>query len=393
MENRYKNFSAVDFAKDDYFLQWRLAGDEGPRRFWESYMSAHPDQRTEIEKAAAIVESAVISDPMFTPQEKEAAVERLAQRYMLRDKRSRRTRYYVASAVACAILLLVAGSIWLSTDPGGQHSSGEIAGVPAEQIRLISGEKVVILTDQTEITYNTRGEIEFGSNVEDMVNPGVEADSSVVMNKLIVPRGRRLSALLSDGSRVWVNSGSSIEFPAVFAPGRREIRAEGEIYIEVAKKEDAPFFVATENLVIGVLGTTFNVSAYKDDPFESVVLVEGSVSVTTRAGESRQLSPNQMMTLADGKMTVEKVGVDNYISWIDGVLSFDGEPLDTILQKLSRYYAVDIVYGEGIGELRCSGKLVLTEDVREVLKNISVISPVTCNINNNKIEISMRENP
>ena len=106
------------------------------------------------------------------------------------------------------------------------------------------------------------------------------------MNTLVVPRGRRSSLLLADGSRIWVNSGSVLRFPSHFDEKQRLIEAEGEIYIEVVKAK-IPFLVKTDKFTVNVLGTKFNISSYTDEEESTVVLVEGSVNVCTKKEMSR----------------------------------------------------------------------------------------------------------
>ena len=196
------------------------------------------------------------------------------------------------------------------------------------------------------------------------------------LNKLIVPYGKRASVLLSDGTRVWLNSGTELEFPAVFPGSSREIRVRGEIFIDVVK-QDKPFLVHTLHSQIEVFGTSFNVNAYEEEDRESVVLVEGSVKVKNNVdNQSVVLSPNQIAEIANGGIKSKAVDVSEYISWKSGFIQFNKTPIDEILRKVARYYNVKFNYNENLhlNTKTCSGKLYLSDDIKDVLKAFADIT-------------------
>ena len=121
---------------------------------------------------------------------------------------------------------------------------------------------------------------------------------------------------------------------------------------------------------IQVLGTSFCVSAYNDVDNQSVILREGSVSVNNRIGGKQQIHPNEMLVLADNQMKVKQVNAYDYISWIDGFLQFNQRDLESILAQLARYYRVKIICSDNLKTLKCSGKLVLFDDVEHVLNTL-----------------------
>ena len=207
------------------------------------------------------------------------------------------------------------------------------------------------------------------------------------MNTLIVPFGKRTSLTLPDSTQIWLNAGSRVEFPSRFAEGKREIYAEGEVYLEVAKDTERPFTVRTPFYDVRVLGTKFVVSAYKNETEHAVVLAEGTVEVGLQNQLPCRLSPNHKWSVNDRKTKITEVVPYEYFCWKDGVLQFSQETLSTILHRISRYYGVKIDYVPGEEE-RISGKLVLFEDVRTVLDNITVILPVTYTIHDQEIHIT-----
>lgn len=108
----------------------------------------------------------------------------------------------------------------------------------------------------------------------------------------------------SDGSKVWVNAGTRVIYPTEFEKDKREIYVDGEIYIEVARDEERPFYVRTKDMNVRVLGTKFNVTAYESEPIRSVVLAQGCVQVETTQTPKAILAPNQMFSSVEGKENI-----------------------------------------------------------------------------------------
>ena len=151
------------------------------------------------------------------------------------------------------------------------------------------------------------------------------------MNQLVVPFGKKSKIELADGTRLWLNSGSRAIYPVVFQKGKREIYLEGEGYLEVAHNASSPFYVVTDQMKVRVLGTKFNLSAYKEDASVSVVLVEGSVEASSESGKLI-LKPNQLLNYQKStrESTISHANVLQYVSWIDGWMLCDKEKLSSI---------------------------------------------------------------
>lgn len=202
-----------------------------------------------------------------------------------------------------------------------------------------------------------------------------EAVAAASWTRLTVPEGEHVDMTLSDGTRLYVNSGSEVEIPSVFDPEKRKIRMTGEVYLEVAKDAERPFFVETEDFDVRVYGTSFNVSAYPEDGVSSVVLVEGSVAVS--AGDmTRFIEPGQKMEISGGRMDVSDVDVMEYVGWKDRIIITGGQTLDQIMQKLARYYGADISVSDAVAGMMMNGKLDLQEDLSSVLDNLCILLPL-----------------
>ena len=146
------------------------------------------------------------------------------------------------------------------------------------------------------------------------------------LNRLVVPYGKRTNLTLADGSEVWLNSGTQLDFPSEFRGKTREIHVDGEIYIDVAPNQQIPFIVHAQDMQIRVLGTSFNISAYRDDIKKTIVLVEGKVKVERGETQLAELLPNEKIDVTENKVLKETVNTSEYISWKKGILEFNGTP-------------------------------------------------------------------
>ena len=181
--------------------------------------------------------------------------------------------------------------------------------------------------------------------------------------------------MLADSSRMWVNEGSRVVYPRVFAQERREIFVEGEVYLEVTRDEARPFVVHTDAFAVEVLGTSFDVKAYEDAP-GAVVLVEGSVRVEDAQRQSVIMQPDECLEVDEaGIGTKEKVDAQAYIRWVHKVWVLEGKPLREVLQDLGAYYGVEIGCDAAVAGEPFYGKLYLDGDVRQVLEAIRLTLP------------------
>ena len=184
-------------------------------------------------------------------------------------------------------------------------------------------------------------------------------EHSTEMQIVTVPAGQRASLILADGTTVWLNSNSTLKYPANgFHSKNRRVTLEGEGYFEVAHDEEHPFIVETEKYDIRVLGTTFNVSAYPNSGMFETSLIEGKVTVYQPDTQNEiVLSPH------------ETFASDNDFLWRMGIYSFKNEPLATVFKKLEQYYEVQIINNnKEIASRPCTGKFRQKEGIEHVMK-------------------------
>lgn len=388
-DKNYSKFNASDFATDDFFLKWRMVPDEDSERFWTNFMESNPWKKDEILSAIRIINSVRINDYRFTGDELKTGWTRINHSTKTSGIHRKRLIYTLSVASSLALLLIVSYFSFF-TKPANEKPA-LASRQENKEIRLtLPDQRSVTFGENADIVYDQQGNITVTTaKNKELLERGIVKDA-LLMNKLVVPSGKISSLTLADGSKIWINSGTTLEFPSVFEEHQREIKVDGEIYIEVARNEKNPFIVSTSSFLVKVLGTKFNVSAYREDPVRRVVLVQGSVEVKMQSGNQLTLEPNEMFSLEGTEFRSEKVDVFDHISWKDGIFRFAGEPLERIMTRLSRHYDVPIACDDDAKRIQVTGKLALFDDLTTVLDNITVILPVTYERENDKIIISKK---
>ncbi|MEG2277457.1 MAG: FecR domain-containing protein [Odoribacter sp.] len=257
-------------------------------------------------------------------------------------------------------------------------------------IELGNGEKIVLGDSVNRIIKNIEGgvlkEMQEGLVMlsDDSLKDNVQ---KIEYNRIIVPRGGEYQLTLSDGTRVWLNSDSKLEFPVAFANRERKVRLSGEAYFQVKRNESMPFLIEVNAMEIKVLGTSFNVQAY--DKMTRTTLVEGSVEVNV-GGTSYRLSPGYEAKVNDGKVTVEKVDMYEQTAWKDGKFVFREKCLEEVMTILGRWYDIDVFYqNTAVKELHFTGNIPRHATIGEVLKFLERTHLVHFNIVGRTVVVSM----
>jgi transmembrane sensor len=196
-----------------------------------------------------------------------------------------------------------------------------------------------------------------------------KSGNDVAYNSIETPRGGQYRVTLPDGSRVWLNSASSIRFPATFSNLKsRDIQLKGEAYFEVTRMR-APFTVTTKNQVVRVLGTHFNINSYEDEQYLKTVLLEGSVSVSAAQGKGGTvtLKPGQQANLGKGIFNVTNADIEKTMAWKNGYFSFNDQNIQSIMKELSRWYNVEVSYEGAIPTEGFYAKISRSNNISRVL--------------------------
>jgi len=369
----FKRYSTEDFVLDERFR--KIVNRElGSSKLLKEFIEKHPEKREEVFLAIQIIKE------LQAGKYKESNVRKLEiwEQIVKKNKRQIRLNYFRYAAALLMIIGMGSASLYfLNQKPASEYfiASRETSDNNVSLI-LSDGKEFVINNRQPEVLYSTDGA---GISVNDTTTLEQPVTDDGV-NQIIVPYGKRSSILLSDGTKVWLNSGSRLVYSPVFKGKTREVFLEGEACFDVAKDADKPFYVKTDAYNIKVFGTRFNVMAYKKDNQSNIVLLEGKVSLNV----NRQLfpkevflAPNQKASFSqeNKKFQISEVdNIENYIAWIDGYLYFNNEDISGVLKKLSRYYDITIEFMLPSDRTRISGKLDLKDDPERVLKGLAIIS-------------------
>lgn len=215
-------------------------------------------------------------------------------------------------------------------------------------------------------------------------------DEAAIQQRLSTPRGKDFKVVLPDGSEVWLNAESSINFPSAFNGGERRVVLNGEAYFKVARNVRKPFVVVTERMTIKVLGTEFNLRSYKEET-PHVSLVKGSVVVSSsenRAQECR-LKPGQDAWSDDkGLLHVEETDIYSATQWVEGFFYFDDATLLDILRELGRWYNLGVIFENAeAADYKMHFSAAHSDNINETLSVISNIANVSIGIEGKNIVI------
>jgi ferric-dicitrate binding protein FerR (iron transport regulator) len=218
---------------------------------------------------------------------------------------------------------------------------------------------------------------------------GSDAEPAMVAyNILSTPRGGRYKVSLSDGSNVWLNAASSVRYPTVFSGKERVVEITGEAYFEVKKDPDMPFIVKVNGAEVRVLGTDFNVMAYKDEEDWRTTLVNGAVIV--REGSSTGvLKPGEqaVMRPSEGVKLAKDPDLEEALAWKNDLFSFNNADIHAVMRQLSRWYDVDISY-EGNVVQHFNGDVPRAVNVSRVLKMLELTGGVHFRIEGKQIVVT-----
>lgn len=259
-------------------------------------------------------------------------------------------------------------------------------------LTLSSGE--VVLLDSlgnTRIDSETSAELQNKDGVLYYGEAGESAQNEVVYNTISTPRARQYNLVLSDGTRLFLNSGSSVRYPTRFGTAAREVHITGEVYFEVTHQEaggrSVPFIVHTDRTRIEVLGTEFNVNAYTDERFIETTLINGSVNVSTAGGEALLKPGKQARVDYSGRISVEdNVNLEQVTAWKSGLFSFENDDIQTVMRQLARWYDIEVSFGSDIPEETFWGDLQRNAPLSTVLRVLEK-SGVKFSVDGKKVKV------
>jgi ferric-dicitrate binding protein FerR (iron transport regulator) len=209
-------------------------------------------------------------------------------------------------------------------------------------------------------------------------------------NTLTNPKASRTARLtLTDGTRVWLNAGSSLTYPVIFTGRERKVSVSGEAYFEVTHEITKFFIVSKDRLSIRVLGTHFNVKAYDDDPENKVTLLQGRISVSQDKA-SRIVRPGQQTRVANQRILIRKINTQQAVAWKNGIFDFgEGTGLKDIMRQVARWYDVTIDY-QGDTDPQLGGEISRQMDLSKLLEKLELTGLVKFQMEERKIIVTLK---
>lgn len=239
----------------------------------------------------------------------------------------------------------------------------------------IAAKDSIIYIDGSTVQLNSTGQLVYLSGQEDVIKN----------HQIITPMGGQYEVILPDGTHVWLNSSSRLRFTNTFKmlPERR-VELEGEAYFKVSRDVDHPFVVTVRGQQITVLGTEFNVNAYQENDYVKASLIEGSVLFN-----QNRLEPGQSAIYNNHHTFIQEENIDDIIAWKNGYFVFFEEPLEEAMNKVSRWYDLDISFTDDESKsILFGGSISKYENARELFNMIEKAGDVEIDVNGRVVTIT-----
>jgi ferric-dicitrate binding protein FerR (iron transport regulator) len=358
----YQHFSAEDFATDDFFTRWVKGSDLEANRFWKSFLEVYPEKAAEIAEARKMISVLQFHEESLTDQDILSMRSRILMsvhedkelqkdnrlKSLRKNKRLRMTFWVRWAAIISLPLSLLAIAYLLTNRPKQLNNA----------------------------------------------TPFLQGLSDSEIEKRINPKGQKSALLLSDGTKVWLNADSRLDYSKTFGSTiTREVYLEGEAFFEVAPNKSKPFIVHTTDISVKVLGTAFNVKSYPNERTIETTLVHGKVNIYKKGEDKANggliLRPNQraVFTRESNTVNVEQVLADRATSWRLEKLIFDETPLYDVIPELERWYDVTI-HIENRSNLNCGLTAEIEEErLEDVLKLLATTHQISYTFSDKEVFI------
>lgn len=277
---------------------------------------------------------------------------------------------------AAIFLLLGAGTYFWATH---KNTSSQLAdkaviiapGRDGAILTLADGSKVVLDSMGNGLVANQQGVKVSLQNGQLAYGPTSTATTEVAYNTVSTPKGRQFRLVLPDGSKIWLNAASAIRYPTTFTGNERRVKLEGEAYFEIATNAAMPFkVIAGDATEVEVLGTSFNINAYKNEQVISTTLLEGAVRINAYQ-QSQILKPGQQAAVkpaTEQLQVYQNADLDKVMAWKNGLFNFEDATLPEVMRQLERWYDIEVTYTKDIPPIRFGGEINKQNTLQDVLQ-------------------------
>ena len=313
-------------------------------------------------------------------------------------KKKRNLTPYYGVAASIAVLLIVTLFFFIREDKQGVSEklvTSEIKPIQSRALLVLStGEQIQLTKSAQEIQEQDGSVLKIDSVM------GVQYDAlstkrveKPIYNKIVVPRGGEYFVTLSEGTKVWLDADSELEYPVFFSGDFREVKLKGNAYFCVTKKNDKPFVVRAGEFSLKVYGTEFNVNAYDLQNIETV-LVNGSIGFKANVSTpERMMEPNELAVSDSrtGLSEIHQVDIYPYIAWKNQNIVFVNERLESIMEKMARWYDVTVFFqDESLKDLRFDCNMRRYTDIRDLFFFLEKTSNARFALNGRTVVISKK---
>jgi ferric-dicitrate binding protein FerR (iron transport regulator) len=323
------------------------------------------------------------------------AFEKLSPMIFTNEPAAKRLHFRIWWYMVAAVLLLVAGGVAYfslnKTEQAVVPKTAVFAQKKTPGTAPDSKKAVLILGDGSSIVLNEMNDgniAQQGNVLIKKIKNGLlefkltgEPANTAIFNTIRTPRGSEYEVILDDGSHIWLNSATALQFPVHFINSDRRLALTGEAYFEVKSSvlpsgDKKSFIVSVDNMEVQAVGTAFNISAYKEDDRSQTTVVEGQVKVN-RNNKTKLLSPGKKLIAKDNSVTVEDADIKQEIGWKNGDFVFHNTSLKMVMNELARWYDLDVAYDKGVPDLHFSGEVKRTSAIKTVLEMLEYTGGVS----------------
>jgi len=304
----------------------------------------------------------------------------------------------IAIAATVATFVLGAGLFYFSNRsekavPSDAYMNDVHPGKQGATLTLANGQKILIKDALTGNIASQNGVKISKTATGEIIYELTDAKSETLQyNTLSTSIGEQTQVRLPDGSLVFLNAASSLEYPTSFAKAKiRSVTLTGEGYFEIAKDKAHPFIVKTNQQEVRVLGTHFNVNSYRDEFLTRTTLLEGSIRVSA-GNHVRIIKPGEQSMLRDNGLTVKQVNIESVVAWKNKTFKFEDEKIGDIMRILSRWYDIDVIYEGTPTDESFVGEISRNKNISQVLKMLEKTGLVHFRIQGKKITVISQYN-
>lgn len=371
------------------------ASPEEVRQLIAYFRTAEPVDAEVLYEIRKRLEEAPDDNSEITPEIQRAlaaSLDKIKQQLHLPPASGARTHWLprtIAAVAAAVALFVLAGLGWYQYAVKQDVGAAALVSAYGDDVRAGSDRATLTLSDGRVVTLShDKDGVVIGDDLTyndgtTLVDVGAAGYNPSMELTLATPRGGQYQTTLSDGTKVWLNAGSSLRYPLQFSGDSRSVILEGEAYFDVARDAKRPFIVSVNDTKIQVLGTEFNVNAYAQT---TATLVEGSVRIANTTGE-QLLAPGQEARVGE-RITVHAADMDKATAWKNGYFHFKDDNMMEIMEQLARWYDVEVTYkGTPPTDKGYNGRIRREVNLSKVLEMLTYVSGARFEVKDRRVTV------